>query len=56
MKCPHCGGALKLAADLEGIERELRAVLPFPVVQLDGEPVVPPRDYSTIRRPETLAA
>jgi hypothetical protein len=58
MKCPHCGGALKLAADLEEIEGELCAVLPFPVVQLDasGGLVLPPREYKTIRRPETLAA
>lgn len=34
-----------------------RAVLPFPVVQLDRDrPVVPPREYQAIRRPETLVA
>ncbi len=38
-------------------EGKLRAVLPFPTVKLDaGEPVVPPREYATVRRPETLAA
>jgi hypothetical protein len=33
------------------------AVLPFPVLKLDAdELVVPPREYQSIRRPETLAA
>jgi hypothetical protein len=50
MKCPHCGGALKLAADLGEIEGEL-AILPFPVLKYatGGNPVVPPRKYSTVR-------
>lgn len=35
----------------------LCAVLPFPVLKLNAsEPVVPPREYQSIRRPETLAA
>jgi hypothetical protein len=40
---------------------DARAVLPFPVVKFDerdGRPefVRPPREYKTIRRPETFAA
>jgi hypothetical protein len=35
----------------------LCAVLPFPVLKLNAsEPVVPPREYATVRRPEPLAA
>lgn len=57
MKCPHCGGALKLAADLGEIEGEL-AVLPFPVLKTGApeNPVVPPRKYSTMRPVEPNAA
>jgi hypothetical protein len=34
-----------------------RVVLPFPVIELERDQlVVPPREYKTIRRPETLAA
>jgi hypothetical protein len=43
-------------APLVNDEPRLCAVLPFPVLKLDaGELVVPPREYQTIRRPETLA-
>jgi hypothetical protein len=52
MKCPHCGGALKLAADLGEIEEELQVVQPFPIVRLDEQLRVPPRKYSTVRPQE----
>jgi hypothetical protein len=57
MKCPHCGGALKLAADLEEIE-EGAAILPYPLLRTGapGNPVRPPREYRTIRRPEPIEA
>jgi hypothetical protein len=44
-------------APLVNDEPEWCVVLPFPVLKLDArELVVPPREYSTLRRPETLAA
>jgi hypothetical protein len=43
--------------DCQKCGRPAAAVLPFPVVQLDRDRLVmPPREYSTVRRPETVAA
>ncbi len=51
-------GAALEGARVPSPEEQLRNVLPFPVLEFDerGGLVVPPREYSTIRRPETLAA
>jgi hypothetical protein len=46
---------VKLAPDVEA--EEVSAVLPFPVIRDErGQLVLPPREYKTVRRPETLAA